>query len=371
MKSYSLILSVLLMAGAVAAQVSIEEVAYPEPGDTVTRYVDLSPVGVEITEPGPDQLWQWDLSMELPQVSYFDTNDRADIFPFASIRLVNTALDDYYNIVEGGWLLMGSEGADPIGAGFNVETFYSPVFREEYAPIAYQDSMQQIFDVYSGIPLAALPDTLLEMLPILPDSMRARVAMNVTDKVDAWGSLEINGTSVDVLRQYREMQLAVAIEAKISILPWQDVTDLILSFIPELPFGIQLKDTLTSYRFLAPFYGQPVAEVFLEADTADRVEFQLEILSGLGQPLPQLADFNVYPNPASDQLTLDLRDFELDVNRVIIYDMTGRPVMQSAVQIGDLKRVSLDDFADGLYVATLWSGKGQLTGMTKFTVLAE
>ena len=90
-------------------------------------------------------------------------------------------------------LLLGYYGADPIGLGLNLVSKYNPPIVERRAPMQFFD----VNSLNSGLLLPfskdILPDTLLQLLPFIPDSLRIRIAINRLDVVDAWGNLAIPG----------------------------------------------------------------------------------------------------------------------------------------------------------------------------------
>ena len=83
-----------------------------------------------------------------------------DLFPDANTKIAQGALDNYYNIDATQWSLYGFNGADPLGLGFNVTSFYIPALMEEYAPVAYSDTKNQSVEVFTGIPSDIIPDSL-------------------------------------------------------------------------------------------------------------------------------------------------------------------------------------------------------------------
>ncbi len=355
-----------ILSGQLSGQVTIDNLIMPAAGDSVELFVDAAPsADVEITEPGGDEYWQWTLSNAIRQAVVFDTNDRTDLFPFADTRASSAGFVNYYDIRPDGWLLSGQVGEDPFGLGLNVNLFYQPAFREYYAPVAYEDSTMQTFDLYTGIPLSLLPDSILSELPLVPDSMRARIATQVVDKVDAWGTLSINDGEEETLRIRQERRIAIRVEAKISILPWTDVTDLLVDFLDFLPFEINLNDTIVGYQFLAQGYTLPLAQVTLDSmGMAGSVTYQQPVVSSVND-LRNIASFKIYPNPAGDFVTVDLLEETMFIN---VYDLQGR-LVSSANCAGDSQvELEVSDFAPGMFLLTTWNSKGTLTGMQKLSV---
>lgn len=355
-----------VLSGPMTGQVTIDDLMMPMAGDSVELFVDPAPSpDIVITEPGGDEYWLWILGDALSQSVVFDTNDRTDLFPFANMKATTMAFENYYDIRDDAWLLSGQVGQDPFGLGLNVNLFYQPGFREYYAPVAYEDSLSQSFDLFTGIPLSLVPDSILSGLPLIPDSMRARIITQVVDKVDAWGTLNINNGEAEALRVMREQRVAIRVEAKISILPWTDVTDLLVDFLDFLPFDINLNDTLVSYQYLAPGYTLPLAEVTIDsAGVVNSVTYQQPLVSSVRE-IADLAALDVYPNPASDLVTVTLNK---EATQMRIYDLSGVLVKSFDVMSEQKMDISTHDLPPGIFLVTTWNNAGMLTGMEKLSV---
>lgn len=370
MKTLGTLLFALVFPGWLLSQVAIDNITYAYPGDTIVRFVDLAPSGVEITDAGGDQQWEWTLSDTSKQIAVFDTNDRRDEYPFATIKMTENLVENYFTINDINWGLQGFVAGDPVGLGLVVSSFYVPAFSQEYAPVGFQDTVIQVFAVYTGIPLSVIPDTVLEMLPVQPDSLRLKVSSLVLDDIHAWGTLDINGTATEVLRQRRENRIAIAVEAKVSILPWVDVTSLLLDFVDSLPGGISLTDTIVSYRFLAPGYALPVAVLAVDNDTVLSVVYQADVISALKDVVFTPADINIFPNPSSGEINISLPDSDHRVDRIIVSDMTGRLVqVNQVVSDRELVQIRLDGFSSGMYFLTLIDKEGMLLGTGRVSLI--
>jgi len=356
-----------ILSGQLSGQITIDDLIMPVAGDSVELFVDTAPpADIEITEPGGDDYWQWTLSNTIRQTVVFDTNDRTDLFPFADTKASSTGFVNYYDMRTDGWLLSGQVGQDPFGLGLNVNLFYQPAYREYYAPVAFGDSTVQSFDLYTGIPLSLVPDSILSQLPLIPDSLRARIATQVIDKVDAWGTLNINGGEEEALRIRQERRIGVRIEAKISILPWTDVTDLLVEFLDFLPFDINLNDTIVGYQFLAEGYTLPLAQVTIDSmGDASSVTYQQPIVSSVNDAR-NIATLWIYPNPASE--VVNVVDLPEETQFVHIYDLLGRLVGSVNCAGENRIEVGVSDLVPGMFLLTTWNSKGTLTGMQQISV---
>jgi len=378
MKILNALLIAVVFPALVSSQVIIDSITTVDPGDDILQFLDLAPEGVEITSPGENQTWDWTLSEAVEQIAVFDTNDRMDEFPFATIKMTEGAVESYYFISDTTttWELQGFVAEDPVGLGLNVTSFYTPAFSQEYAPVLYEDSVVQVFAVYTGIPLTVIPDTLLDMLPVRPDSLRLKVSTLVLDDIDAWGNLHIEGTSgevvqsVDVLRQRRETRIAIAIEAKINIFPWVDVTSLLLDLVDSLPGGIALNDTIVAYRFLAPGYALPIAELTVDNDTVRSVLYQAEIIVALKNVVLEPSDIKIFPNPSSGEINISVSGTDRIVDRVIVHDLTGRLVCALETNgYQELIQIRMNSFPGGMYFLTLIDEEGILIGTGKVCLI--
>ncbi len=74
-------------------------------------------------------------------------------------------------------------------------------------------------------------------------------------------------------------------------------------------------------------------------------------LSGVDDPEKKL--LVVYPNPASDQITIEVTDFSDHNLRFVLLDATGRTVSNGMV--GDKTRVSLQGLQNGVYTLSITS----------------
>jgi len=69
----------------------------------------------------------------------------------------------------------------------------------------------------------------------------------------------------------------------------------------------------------------------------------------------------VYPNPASDLLTIHLNGLGNEVEQIIVYSVTGQEVYNSGTV--QTKRLQLDvaDYTDGIYIVKAFTNGGVIT----------
>jgi len=64
--------------------------------------------------------------------------------------------------------------------------------------------------------------------------------------------------------------------------------------------------------------------------------------------LAQFADVSLFPNPASNMITLDMKDVEADINRLDVFDATGK-LINTLKSIGVTQTIDVSDFNTGMY----------------------
>ncbi len=87
------------------------------------------------------------------------------------------------------------------------------------------------------------------------------------------------------------------------------------------------------------------------------------IIQGFGASL-NLAELNVYPNPASELVQVDLSDLP-QVNRLAIVDLLGRPVRELTLGEQGIATIAIKDLAKGSYLIQAYD-KNNLIGIKRF-----
>jgi hypothetical protein len=196
------------------------------------------------------------------------------------------------------------------------------------------------------LPIASadLPQEFLDTLPLKFDSLRLRLATQRVDVVDAWGEMKIPNAGIsqifEVLREKRVEIRELRLDIKISILPWQDITDLFgesLSFLG--------KDTITSYHFFSNDVKEPIAVVTMNNDESapSNVVFKADdITSNVRNIGIDKANLFVYPNPAFADVRFEFINMESGQYRLKVFNILGVQVWEKAYHLGGAKTVRED-----------------------------
>ncbi|MDX1476609.1 MAG: hypothetical protein R3301_02850 [Saprospiraceae bacterium] len=352
----------LALPWCLPAQLVISELPVLTPGDTVTRYSDIDPGVVDLGSAGTDQTWSFNLTTDV-SVSQAVMANQDSLIDGANLVLQSGPLDMYYHVSDSAWLLLGLSGVDPLGLGFSLVSVYTAPLVEIRTPISYLSHDGQTSELHTGIPLSLIPDSLLNLLPIVPDSLRAVVAFDRNDTVDASGLLTVNNMTWEVLRQVRTQITELRIEAKFSIFPWADVTATVLALAQLEPMP---PDTTRSYRFLTAGSAYPVAEVFVDSlGQAERVEVgEMLVASAIRAQQNRIETLRSYPNPTAGTLIVEC-DCAGSIRQVRGVLSNGQAVdVRWTVVDGARLRLRLPASPGGAISLFLLGLQGEILGMT-------
>jgi len=286
-------------------QITVTSSSFPIVGDTLRTAVDGAPDGILITAPGGNQVWDFSsLQGVMTEVAIRPASEgaNADLFPNANL-LFSVGADvmggeTYASTNTSIYQLTGYVGPDPANLGINVRVPFSPPIVERRAPMNFFDINNTEYAILVALPADSLPNEITNDLPIVPDSIRLRVAATRTDVVDGWGSLTIPGGTYEVLREKRTEIRETLVEARVGIGPfatWVDVTE----FLGSEFLG---PDTLTTYIFVSDQEKENIAEVTVTNDAAEvplTVTYKSNnVITNVRYVNTGRADVFAYPNPA-------------------------------------------------------------------------
>jgi hypothetical protein len=379
LKSTLYALIFIFMSIEMTAQTSLTDAYFPSANDSLQTAIALPQYtrSLRLT-PASSTAQRWDLSFLRSALNstaktterYVAATDTALLRQFPSAKLMQDIGGGQlaaYNKSTTRFDLLGYKNIN-LGAIQLplVAKFLQPVL-ERRAPLAYNTTNRNQSNFVVAIPTDIIPDTLLSLLPIRPDSIRVRFQTDRQDKTDAFGTLLIPGGSYDVLRERRYEVTETKIEAKLNPLPWIDITALILT-------GQQRpRDTTIRYYFWNNLSKEPIA--VLTTDAADSVvaaQYKyLKINTSVknvvyteGSP-----SLSIFPNPTTTDVFFDIKisnakgDFSLN-----ILDNLGRLLVQKSIKNEPEQRVqvAVSTFPNGIYRACLVDENGNLCTVQSF-----
>ncbi len=359
MKKLVLNLALLLLAGALFAQITVTNATFPAVGDTLKTAVDMAPSGILITAPGGPFAWDFSsLTPDLNQETVFQAASSGSVFAsFPDADLVSIGqggAETYYSISATTFNNLGFSGTDPTG-GLPIQTEFkfNPPVPELRAPLNFIDNHIAESSLDVAFSLDAIPANILDSLGIpttIVDSIRIKAIASRFELVDAYGTLAIPGGSYDVLREkrteYRDTRLEIHLTFPFPF--WQDITS---QLGPAAGFG---QDTILSYRFISNTEKEIIAVV-----TTDVSSTTPEQVTYKDNGIPNAADEKfaaspkvaVSPNPTSGVLYFDFENGETGSYDLSIFNSTGSLVLEKKLSLNgsQSEHVPFGQFGPGTY----------------------
>jgi Secretion system C-terminal sorting domain len=241
-----------------------------------------------------------------------------------------------------------------------VAKYLQPVL-ERRAPLAFNTTNRNQSNFVVAFTTDIIPDTILSLLPLRPDSIRVRFQTDRQDKVDAFGTLLIPGGSYEVLRERRYEITETKIEARLNPLPWIDITNLILT-------GQQRpRDTTIRYYFWSNLSKEPIAILTTnDVDSIVLAEYKyLKINTSVknGVYTEGSSSLSIFPNPTTNEAFFDVKiSLPTASFSLTILDNLGRMMVQKNVKNEQEQRLKTDvsSFPNGIYWAKLADENGKV-----------
>lgn len=370
MKLFATLCALLLTLG-LAAQITVTAATFPAPGDTLRSAVRFQPSTITVTPPGGNQTWDFTslVTPEFPiETIYAGTAGTGfdTIAPNANVTSSLVAGTNFYRSTDDAFELLAIAGdgatVDSLFAGITFNTQFQPAQVERHGDLEFFEVFNEESNSLNAFSTAVLPDTIVDILPVLPDSIRIRVNFSRTDLVDGWGTLAIPGGVFPVLREQRTEVRTTAVEALLPFIGWLDITDQ----LPDALSSITDPVTTVSYHFWNDTEKEPIAVIRLEGEAdseVQSVQFKwIESAVGTVEALPFALETSVYPNPFAEVLWLEFRsELPLD-GRAELLDATGRLVHTRRFSRSNGARLNFATGAlpAGVYFVRLLGADGRL-----------
>lgn len=343
------------------AQPTITSAYFVTAGDVLKTRIDNQPGSAISPQGNNQQTWDYSsLSYAGPTLrdSFFnaDMGVNSDLFPDAEIvQITGGAIEQYYNVTSDKQELVGYAGNDPVGLGIFVNARYEQPYLFRSAPLSLFSQINNTSSVSFAVDADQLPDSLLNQLPITPDSIRVTIENTQNGVADAYGEMTIPGGNYTVLRTNMTDYRDTKIFAKIGNL-WLDITSTVLSAIPSLE-GVG-KDTLKHFDFIADSEKEIIASVYtdINTDEVQRVIYKADFVSSnvdLNAPRPSLT---AYPNPVENEVMFRLDHVPSGKYHIKIYNILGAAVWQKQYKVDSNNKLiweNLEDLNKGTYLLSL------------------
>ncbi len=368
---------IVLTYSPIFSQITVQNITIPKVGDTLRTATDNLPSNISITNPGANQNWDYS-NLVAPFVNetvLLNPNEgmSSGQFPAATYLIKQTDnAEFYFRNTNNQTLQLGFTGEAPGGLGINILAKYTPPQVDKQTPMSYGDQLNTNTSINIPFSSSIIPDSILNQLPIRPDSIRISATFDIETNVDAWGKLTIPGGTYDVLRQKKTTFANRKLEIKSNALPvWIDVT----SAFP-IP-GLTGLDTTLVYEFWSNVAKEAIATVSVaspQSNQATGVVFKADsnvISSAYTKPTTKTGNIHAYPNPAIGSVRFDLVGLSPGNYTVKIINILGQSVWSEKYYINGSRtvRVELDSFKRGTYLYALINDKGRTITTKRLIVL--
>lgn len=376
MKFLNTFFLLLLTVTIVSSQITITNTTFPAIGDTLkTRITNnpSSPVNVGSTN-GP-QTWNFNflnsggfISNEIYVSPSLGTQGAA--FPDANLMILSDDGQEQY-------LKVSPTKLEALGFGGNngflptnlaIKYTERPVLR--VAPLNFITTNNSSGKFNVSISTELLPDSLLAAIPFNIDSVRILFTNNTSGLVDAYGSLLLQDKTFEVLRE----KSTIVSNTSLEIL-------LFNNWINPASFGFQLpeglgdflgSDTTINYNF----YTNTKKEILVSVEHNAANEFQSVSFADVGGIISASNDISLnhsmtlYPNPASQFINIETKDWKDGLYFLTITDMSGRVVYFENTKLSenDKKQISTNGLSAGQYIFTARDKFNQGVRSIKFVI---
>ncbi len=318
----------LLLPSCLQAQITIQSSDLPQNGDSFfySNVADLTSVDPTMTGTN----YTWDYSSLI--YSFQDTLEMVDV----------TATPLAYQLYFNNILLYPDHKADYAVVGVDFDAFGQITISERYDYFRNESSALKLTGFganINGIPTSVKYDTIDQIYPLpmtygTTDSTTAYYIMNIPTlgsygqwirrkvEVDGWGELTT---------PYQTYSQCLRVKTTL------DQRDTL--YIDQIGFGNNFdRPTETIYEWYADGISAPVMKVIERGGIVNEVKYQDEIHVGVEELSG--SKINIYPVPASNFITISMRDFDYN-----IYSVNGK-LMKSGSSKGT---INIEELPVGIY----------------------
>ncbi len=373
MRITSTVLFACLALSSLLGQTTITNATLPAVGDSFYYAVDTAFLSISYGVPGPNQTW--DFSKVGRTASRSEVYRKASTgalsasFPTADAVVITGPTEQYYRFYLNRIELLGTatRGAGPLPGLGGANVFPKPAVIQRY-PEKYGDSLSYSIANSVALPASILPDSILNTLPIKPDSFRIVFSTKYSKHADAWGTLVLPAKTWNVLREKRSTTTSTSVEAKVPLFGWLDVTALASGIFGGF-FG---NINSNSYAFVSNETKGLIASINVDTlgnvtsisykpDDKVQTKTEQEELSNV---------ISLSPNPCNHLLTISSGTQQLYVSRFSIADASGRILKTEDLEMQGSPSSTIDihSLPDGVYFLNIIGTAGQNLGTRPFVV---
>ncbi len=391
MRNFTLLFALLCATYSFAtAQITVTNAFFPKIGDTLRTSSATTPTGFKVAKDGVGKTWDFSTlkSTAVNTTLILAAKDGVNAASFPKATLVEKRLatgDEYYMKVDGkSYETIGYAGSNATGFAVSSVTSVSPAVVNRRSPMAFFDLNNTNSAINAAVPLSGLPDSISKQIGQfagLIDSIRVKYVSTRTDLVNGYGTIKLPMGSYEVLReqriQYNDKKLEVHTKLFKS---WSDITSLIPA--NQLPAGIKSfigLDTSFQYQFFSDKQKEVIAVATM--DNKDNTKVTAVTYKNIKKFTPVIDNFDAgnfarpdiraFPNPANDEVNIEMMNFEAGNYTLKIYNLLGAVIMQDNYTIAGTKTIRLDitQLRKGTYLYSISNNHGKIMVTKRLMVL--
>lgn len=341
---YGLLIIGFLSYYCLPAQVVLSSSSFYQLGDSLPVAIDRIP---ELSDYHPQSDGNWDFRiLQAPYKSYItiqppSAGQAYDQFPQADLVAIHPrGREEYYQIKQDRLLLLGTYGLDPLDLGIVFSTVYDSALPLLQVGMKPGDQFEWSTSAATIFPADQLPNSTLDKLPVLPDSLRIVLSIHQKVAVQESGNLRLLNNTYEVLNVVRETQKDYKLEVKTGRLSWQDISALYSNQEKLHPPIVQ------SHHFYSAEKPGSLVAIFLDpqqTNTIDYIQFDAD-----EQSIPpktfesESASVLVYPNPAIVTAIFEFANFPTANYTLAIYNLIGVEVWNQPLLLNGDKTVKFN-----------------------------
>ncbi len=352
------------------AQISITNATFPIVGDKLYMGVDTFPY-LFVTPPSATaQTWDYSLYthyIDTIEVKNASEGTVASEFPGADILIPFEGGEGYAKVYNDSIEILGYYGS-PVSLipSLDVVVPFTPAATTqrvlEFGSIYTDDAYFELEIAGSQIP----PGTDLPVDPSDIDSARIEVTINLTEEVDAFGTMTTPTGTYDVLRLRQTEARFTRVIVKHNFFGWWDITGFNIDGI-----GV---DTFRTVKYLNDVTKEPIAVIDVGANGYFyRASFMVNpaTMVSTNDPVQNEVSVNAYPNPAIDWLNLELEGFTPGAYTISIYNILGKKMSEYNYHLFGDQTIPLDvqRLTRGTYLFRISDDTGQVLETQRFVSL--
>ena len=337
MKPFYTTLILILVALCANAQVVIDSSQMPVPGDTIRFSTTNNLSGLNYTN--TDTAYIWDFSSLSPSEEVLDTFVSVNATNLAYMAVYANPFDQDSKATVAQPQEMQTIPMIEISEGYNFYKNSSSRFamlglgakiNSVPLPLKFDNP-----DVWYNFPVAygARDTSDSEFHADIPSLGYYGQQRHRVNFVDGWGTLYLPADTFSVIRVK-------------SMVTYYDSI-----YYDSIGFGLGFNRNVTEYKWLAEGYHEPVLQINKQGQNNVSAKFIYHEPAGLSvKPLESPSPISMYPNPATNLLTIDLTAINESIT-LIVTDVSGRELINNQYPAGNDKiELPLEQLPRGMYL---------------------